>query len=48
MNRSQIIKWLKELQKITCKECIAEEIETCYGCDVHILINNILEELNGE
>jgi len=47
MNRSLIIEMLKELQKITCKKCVIKEIEMCYGCDVHILINNILQELNG-
>jgi len=48
MNKSLIIEMLKELQKIYCRDCIAEEIKTCYICDVHILINNILQELNGQ
>ena len=47
MNRSLIIEMLKELQKIYCKDCTAEEIQMCSKCNIYILINSIMQELNG-
>ena len=48
MNRSKIIEMLKDLQKIMCNKCDKIDYEDCANCNVHILINSILEELNGK
>ena len=48
MNRSKIIEMLKDLQKIMCNKCDKIDYEDCANCQVHIIINKILGELNGK
>ena len=48
MNRSLIMEMLKDLQKIICNKCDKINYEDCAKCSIHILINSILLELNGQ
>ena len=50
MKKSKIIEYLKQLQKEICnpRTCPAIDYKDCEICNIHKIINSILEELNGE
>jgi hypothetical protein len=49
MNKRIIIEYLKDIELETCSPtgCPAKEYRDCKICKIHILINKILEEMNG-
>ena len=48
MNRSLVIEMLKDLQKYICRSCNEMDYKGCERCLGYILINSILQELNGK
>jgi len=56
MNKSEIVSILKDQEKEVCKECDSRrekegkriaDIDQCFNCPVHKLVNKVLEALNG-
>lgn len=56
MNKGTIIQILKKQQVEVCKGCDKRrkvegkqiaDIDTCFSCSVHKLINSVVEALNG-
>ena len=49
LNKKKIVEDLKQLEKEFChsKICPAKEYRDCQACRIHVLINEILQELNG-
>ena len=44
MNKEEIITILKEEMRRICRVCNAG-IDDCWNCDIHILVNRIVEAL---
>jgi len=56
MNKGKIVSILKDQEKEVCKECDSKreknqeriaDIDECFNCSVHKLVNKVLEALNG-
>jgi len=48
MNKKKILKLVLDLQKHLCKNCKEVDYEVCSDCIIHIKLNEIIEECNGE
>ena len=46
MDKEKIVQILKEEMKRICRVCNAE-VDDCWSCDIHILVNRIVTVLNG-
>jgi len=56
MKKSNVVQILKHQMKEVCRDCdknrkklgkMIADIDTCFTCPVHILVNKVVEALNG-